>query len=484
MGTGYFLVKGDKTTCGGSILTGADGHSIHGQATARNGDKYICGKDKQIYHIAGGQPNYYIHGVQAAGTAHSTGTCSCKCHFISSVCDCIYGYESNSLSAPKSIANTNKLIATAPQNATDLSNLAPGPSNRIDSVKSPREIVDAGFCVLPYGATPTSYDHWFFITPPAGTRELFHQLNPHKNKKPGSILIIADPEKKDVKQIEILEAARDKIDKALEPLSNDEARLLHDNRTAIDIFSSQLHSDALSTSGDVMGYIKEVGGKYYTEINKILEEIEELYQKTYSQNNGRISGEEFFGKRKMLFAQLDSVLNRFSKSQLGLPQYESLKKALGLSTHSITHKWDQAGIGAIEGYASYVEKSAKIMQLMKKVGYIGVGLDFAGYSENVYEACSKGREDACYKTAIIEYSKFGGKQLAGNIVGPLAGIAGRRACMWVLGILTEEVGGIGAALCLVTGISTGIAGSKVVEIPGEDAGKTYGEVIYEKLFDK
>ncbi|WP_148677399.1 PAAR domain-containing protein, partial [Klebsiella michiganensis] len=87
MGTGFFLVRGDKTTCGGSIIEGCDNHSIHGQATARMGDKYICDKDKKVYHIAGGIPNYFIHGVQAAGTAHSRGTCSCKCYFINSFTD-------------------------------------------------------------------------------------------------------------------------------------------------------------------------------------------------------------------------------------------------------------------------------------------------------------------------------------------------------------------------------------------------------------
>ena len=87
MGIGYFLVRGNRTTCGGSIIEGCDNHSIHGQATARNGDKYICGVDKKIYHIAGGIPNYFIHGVAAAGTAHSRGTCACKCYFINSFTD-------------------------------------------------------------------------------------------------------------------------------------------------------------------------------------------------------------------------------------------------------------------------------------------------------------------------------------------------------------------------------------------------------------
>ncbi|ECI0414810.1 hypothetical protein AH332_16235 [Salmonella enterica subsp. salamae] len=407
-----------------------------------------------------------------AGSAHSRGACPCQCRFIPHL-NITYRYDNYILASYEA--------AHRSQNSTPL-------AHTTRQISESRQSVEPGFCVVPELTTPKSYECELMVNPPSGVKELYHQLNPEKKKKAGSILIVADPEKQDAKQIKILETARNKIDKALEPLSNEEAKLLHDNKTAVDIFSSQLHSDALGTSGDVMGYIKDIGGEYYSEINKILKDIERLYQDAYSQNNGRISGEEFFGRRKILFNQLDAVLNRFSKSQLGLPQYETLKKTLGLSTRSITHKWDQTGVGAIEGYASYVEKSAKLMQLMKKIGYIGIGLDFAGYSENVYEACSKGREDACYKTAIVEYSKFGAKQAAGNLAGPIAGIAGRRACMWALGMLTEEIGGIGAGLCLVTGIASGIAGSKVAEGVGEDAGekysKEYGDVIYEKLFNK
>ncbi|HFJ2069576.1 TPA: hypothetical protein ACGTP1_003636 [Salmonella enterica] len=407
-----------------------------------------------------------------AGSAHSRGTCPCHCRFIPHL-NITYRYDDYILARYEA--------ANRSQNSTPL-------AHTTRQISESRQSVEPGFCVVPELTTPKSYECELIVNPPSGVKELYHQLNPEKKKKAGSILIVADPEKQDAKQIKILETARNKIDKALEPLSNEEAKLLHDNKTAVDIFSSQLHSDALGTSGDVMGYIKDIGGEYYSEINKILKDIEKLYQDAYSQNNGRISGEEFFGRRKILFNQLDAVLNRFSKSQLGLPQYETLKKTLGLSTRSITHKWDQTGVGAIEGYASYVEKSAKLMQLMKKIGYIGIGLDFAGYSENVYEVCSKGREDACYKTAIVEYSKFGAKQAAGNLAGPIAGIAGRRACMWVLGMLTEEIGGIGAGLCLVTGIASGIAGSKVAEGVGEDAGekysKEYGDIIYEKLFNK
>ncbi|HHT1315934.1 TPA: PAAR domain-containing protein [Klebsiella michiganensis] len=487
MGIGYFLVRGDRTTCGGSIIEGCDNHSIHGQATARNGDKYICGVDKKIYHIAGGIPNYFIHGVAAAGTAHSRGTCACKCYFINSFTDCIYGYESEAI---KSTASATR--PTSPIHSQSLSESSPAPkpvTPVVELAEAPtkpqekRDPVDAGFCVLPYGATPASYEPYLFTTPPTGTRELYYQLNPEMKKKPGSILIVVDPEKQEPEQVETLQRARDRIDAALAPLTVQEAKLLHDNRGAVDAFSYQLFADNLGKAGDGLGYISEIGKSYYDEINRILVEIEYLYKNTYNRNRGIISGQEFFGQRTRLFKQLDLVLTKFSKAQLNLGEYQSIKRALGLSTRSIMHRWDRTGVDNIEGYATYIEQSAKLMKIMKTVGYVGIGLDFASYTSNVYDACSKGRESECRKAAITEYSKFGFKQIGSAAVGSASGWAARGACMWILGIVTSEVGALGAGLCLVTGVGASLGAAKLVEGGAEDLGESFGgDILYEKLF--
>lgn len=93
MPTGYFLRPGDKTTCGGRILSGSPRHSFGGMATARNGDSVSCGKDGKIYYIAGGIPDYWIYGVAAAGTLHSRSTCPCRARFISSFPNASYWLE-------------------------------------------------------------------------------------------------------------------------------------------------------------------------------------------------------------------------------------------------------------------------------------------------------------------------------------------------------------------------------------------------------
>lgn len=314
-----------------------------------------------------------------AGSAHSRGSCKCHCRFIPRL-NITYRYDRFIISSYQS-ANTH----VKPTFALVLARRIP----------RTRQFVEPGFCVVPDQTTPKSYERELMVNPLSGVRELYRLLNPERNKKPGSILIVADPEQQNLQKIQTLQKARDKIDKALAPLTTPEAKLLYENRQAVNIFSSQIYSDALGTSGDILGYIKDAGGGYYEEINKTLNDIQELYKKTYSSNTGRISGEEFFGQRDRLFKKLDGILNKFSKEQLHLIQYEDIKQALGLSTKSIMHKWDQTGVSDIEDYASYIEKSAKLIKIMKTTGYVGVGLDFASYTTNVYDVCAKGRESEC-----------------------------------------------------------------------------------------
>ncbi|EPG4505244.1 hypothetical protein OCH31_005173, partial [Citrobacter freundii] len=107
---------------------------------------------------------------------------------------------------------------------------------------------------MPDQTSPKKYECELIVNPPSGVRELYRQLNPERGKKPGSILIVADPEKIDTDKINHIKVARDKIDLALAPLTNEEAKILFENRTPVDIFASNLYSNALGTSGDILGY--------------------------------------------------------------------------------------------------------------------------------------------------------------------------------------------------------------------------------------
>lgn len=86
MGFGYWIVKGDKTSCGGSVLDGRPEKKIgqNKNYVAVNGSPVSCGKHPGTYSVGGGYPGDVIHGCYAASTLYSRSTCPCKAIFIPS----------------------------------------------------------------------------------------------------------------------------------------------------------------------------------------------------------------------------------------------------------------------------------------------------------------------------------------------------------------------------------------------------------------
>ncbi|TDB59030.1 S-type pyocin domain-containing protein [Photorhabdus khanii] len=104
MAIGYFLLVGDKTTCGGQIITGDHTMTFDGRATAREGDKVTCGKHSGTYMIVGGISDMFDMGQRLAGTLDSVSTCPCKARFINSIMDC---YEKESQPVNQAVAPAN-----------------------------------------------------------------------------------------------------------------------------------------------------------------------------------------------------------------------------------------------------------------------------------------------------------------------------------------------------------------------------------------
>lgn len=467
MATGHFLRIGDKTTCGGSILSGSPNHSFGGIATARNGDSVSCGKDKKIYHIAGGIPTYTIHGVAAAGTLHSRSTCPCNASFISSFPNASYSVEEKKAAraAPVVAAVPTALVAPTPVNTAE-------PVQHAQTAKKPhkekREPVDAGFCVLPYGAETGAYEPWLFEgEPPAGTRELYRSLNgAGKEYKAGSILLIVDPERQDSEQIAHMRKAKARIDAALEPLTHQEANFLHKNKDTIDLFTSR--------ASTATGIASEAAGKYFEKIESVLTRIQQAYKNQYI-TSGSLISEQFYVQRRQLFGELDSILTDFTRHKLSLQDYPDIKRALGLSSSSITHRWNQTGVADIEGYATFIEKAAKYVKMMKTAGYVGIALDGVNRLDKIYEACTVGSD--CEKTAYTEVGSFTVGLGSGLAAGALvSGSVSTSICSVVLGALTIEAAGAGMLACGV--IFTGAAG-----YAGGEAGGKFGEMAGEKVYE-
>lgn len=88
MAKGYFLRVGDKTTCGGEILTGNPTVLWYGTHTALKGSVVSCGKNPGVsYGIISGTGRIATAGLPMAGTLDSVSSCPCRARFIPSIPD-------------------------------------------------------------------------------------------------------------------------------------------------------------------------------------------------------------------------------------------------------------------------------------------------------------------------------------------------------------------------------------------------------------
>lgn len=75
---GYFIRRGDKTSCGGEV-TGSDSLiTMMGVEHAREGDSVTCGVTGLTYQIRGGVSFITSSGRPVAGTLDSVSGCPCK----------------------------------------------------------------------------------------------------------------------------------------------------------------------------------------------------------------------------------------------------------------------------------------------------------------------------------------------------------------------------------------------------------------------
>lgn len=135
-----------------------------------------------------------------------------------------------------------------------------------------------------------------------------------------------------------------------------------------------------------------------------------------------------------------------------------MKRALNLSSRSIVHEWSTAGISGIPGYSWYTGNAAKAARFLKMGGYIGIGFSFANTTNEVVNACTRGREGECGKIAFREYGKFTSGTFAGMAGGTLGASAGLGIC-FAVGIATAGAGGVACAA--VGSIAGGTAASSV-----------------------
>lgn len=331
-----------------------------------------------------------------------------------------------------------------------------------------RSTVSPGYCVVQHPGTLDYQARLLFNNVNSEAERYFMQLN-HDTLwlKPGQLLIVADPNNANQSlQLSTLAKAKQKINHAFTSLNTSVSEYLHANYENI---------SALTSLGDKLaGNVGDLGEKYFRQIESILVKIERTYQNQFI-SQGSLIGQQFYIERKALFSQLKPLLNDVSKLTLKIQPYESIKKALGLSSRSIVHEWSTVGVGAIPGYSDYILRSSRAASIMKAGGWISLGFSFLNTSNDVYKACTVDREDQCGKVAVTEYSKFGGGTL-GAAGGAWAASLGTGALCGAMGIPTL---GTGALVC---GIVVGVGATSAGAWLGTKGGAEFGEGISNLIF--
>ncbi|WP_313686148.1 hypothetical protein [Pantoea sp.] len=329
---------------------------------------------------------------------------------------------------------------------------------------SGNSMVEPGFCVVQRPGRLTEQAMFLFGNRNIAAANYFLQLNADVAwAKPGQILIVADPYgNNSPAAMNALRAAKTATNNSLDHLSADEASFFHQHYASIAAITNFMDKSS--------GVIGDAGEKYFAEIGKKLTAIEVAYRNQYL-TAGTLIGEQFFVERRRLFGELDVLLNKFSRLVLKLQPYQKLKHALNLSSSSIVHDWESAGVGAIRGYSTYVDGAAKAAKFMKMGGWVSIGFSALNTTNDVYDACTVGRKDECAKVAIKKYAQFGASTYAAMYGAQIGGTLLPMACV-ILGIAT---GPVGILTCSIAGAA--VAGYGMGELAGGIVGAAMDKIL-------
>ncbi|KKF34418.1 hypothetical protein LU631_11065 [Erwinia tracheiphila] len=315
-----------------------------------------------------------------------------------------------------------------------------------------------GYCIVERQGSLDTQARQLFRDVRSPAASLFMKLNADTPYlKPGQILIVADPDTPlTAHMLTTLRQAKNATSAALIGVDADDAGFMQRHYGTIAALTG-IGEKVFSTAGDA-------GEKYFNSIEQTLKKIEASYQNQF-RTQGTLISQQFFVERNQLLNQLKELVNKpllksLARHTVKFRQYESMKRALNLSSKSIVHEWSTAGMSGIPGYSYYVGNAAKAARFLKAGGYIGIGFSFAGTTNDVVNACSTGREGECRKVAFKEYSNFA-FSTGGGMVGGAWGSSTMIGICAAVGVATVGVGGVACAA--VGSIAGGYVGSVVGE---------------------
>ncbi|WP_237648782.1 hypothetical protein [Serratia ficaria] len=338
-----------------------------------------------------------------------------------------------------------------------------------------RQRIEPGYCVVDTPGSLASQGNMLFRNPRSEAARYFMQINADTPwVKPGQILLVADPNNSQQEaSLQQLRLAKGKVNHAMDAVSTDQADFLQRHYATI--------ATILNGSSTGLGIASDAGKQYFTRIDEILKKIEMSYQNQF-RTQGTLIGQQFFVERQRLFNELKvlldkPILSRLARNILNLHPYESIKSALNLSSRSIVHEWSTVGVGAIKGYSTYLDGAGKAVRFMKGAGWIGLAAAGVSTSNDIYHACTSGRENECTRVALKGYGGFfGGAGL--GIAGGVAGTAAAGGLCVALGIISAPMAGSAGLACAIVGSTIGgVSGGLLGSSGGEKFGDSMADLL-------
>ncbi|MCX2888184.1 MULTISPECIES: PAAR domain-containing protein [Pseudomonas] len=299
------------------------------------------------------------------------------------------------------------------------------------------------------------------------------RLNPtfEQGFKAGEIFVIGDPDNGGActREEGQLMAAAQHARRALAVLDFAEADFMMKHQAEI--------AGLLSDASLSMGVGKDMLDQGLKQVSHTLTSIEQLHQREFIRH-GHLNSPGFFAERRRLLQQLDGQLKTaLLNKQLNLGNYERLRKSLNISTKSLVHHWSKAGgPGQIPGYATHLDKVARLSKYLEYGGYAAIGLGGASSYLKVQDACRAEETEDCKKVRLTETGGF-----ATGTAGAMAGTLGANLVSGTIcAAVTMGSAGLAAPVCgiVLVGVS-GMAGG----VLGGKLGEFVGEFIYEATSD-
>jgi len=333
----------------------------------------------------------------------------------------------------------------------------------------PIDYNDPGFYIVPKSTTAEQLEAQLFTSPKPAVIAKFRALNPGLDQvKAGQLIVLSDPNNPECTHEEAqLMATADRVNQALTDLSPEEADFMARHRDEIETF--------LTRGSTAVGVGEAIFAKNLTDVKHLLHEIEALHASSFGQH-GHLRSPEFFAKRKVLFAQLDTQLTSLTKKSIGFPDHPKLKTALGISSRSLVHRAGRAGgFAQNPGYATHLARVAKASKYVQYGGWIGTAVGGGASYMKVQYVCAAGNTEACERVKYTEAGSFIGGVAGGAIAGAVLSAGTTGAICLAIGVPTAGVGTLVCGLVVVGG------GSLLAGAVFGEGGEIIGEKIYEGI---